>query len=105
MGRFVTVGASERVAEGDVTGFEADGLEVAVVRADGELHAFSDICTHRRCNLSLEGDVDGTTITCGCHGSSFDVVTGSVLASPAEAPLLVFPVRELDGRIEIEIES
>jgi nitrite reductase/ring-hydroxylating ferredoxin subunit len=105
MGRFVTVGASEGLAEGDVMGSEADGLEVALVRVDGQVHAFSDICTHRGCNLSLEGDVQGTAITCGCHGSSFDVVTGSVLAPPAQVPLPVYPVREVDGRIEVEIES
>ena len=48
-----------------------------MARVDGRLYAFDDICSHRRCNLALGGEIDGTTIACECHGSVFDMETGA----------------------------
>ena len=56
------------------------GAEIAVARVGGTLYAFSDICTHRRCNLANGGEIDGTSIECECHGSVFSMETGEVLA-------------------------
>jgi nitrite reductase/ring-hydroxylating ferredoxin subunit len=102
MAEFVGVGAADEVPEGTANAFEVDGDEVAVARVGGVLYAFSDICTHRGCNLSTEGEIDGTTIQCGCHGSVFSMKTGEALEGPATEPVPTFGVRELDGQIQIE---
>jgi nitrite reductase/ring-hydroxylating ferredoxin subunit len=102
MAEFVGVGAADEVPEGTANAFEVDGDEVAVARVGGALYAFSDICTHRGCNLSTEGEIDGTTIQCGCHGSVFSMKTGEALEGPATEPVRTFGVRELDGQIQIE---
>ena len=101
---FVDVAASEEIPEGEATGFPIEDLEIAVARVDGAVYAFSDICTHRRCNLSMGGEVDGTTITCECHGSMFSIVTGEPEEGPATDTIAVYPVREADGRVEVEVE-
>jgi 3-phenylpropionate/trans-cinnamate dioxygenase ferredoxin subunit len=100
---FVDVAASGDVPEGEAKGFAVGDVEVAIARVDDALHAFSDICTHRRCNLSSGGELDGTTIECECHGSAFSIVTGEVENPPATEPLAVYPVREDDGRIQVEV--
>ena len=46
---------------------------------DGQVFAFSDICTHRHCNLAMGGELDDHTIECECHGSMFDIRTGEVV--------------------------
>lgn len=102
MGEFVTVARSDEVAEGTVTAYVVGDEEVAVARVEGDLYAFSDICTHRACNLSMGGEIDGTSIECECHGSIFSMETGEVLGPPAIEPLATFPVRELDGQIQVE---
>jgi nitrite reductase/ring-hydroxylating ferredoxin subunit len=99
---WITVGKADEIAEGDATAFDANGEQVAVSRVNGELHAFSDICTHRGCNLSLGGEIDGTTIECECHGSMFDIGTGAVVSAPATEPIATFPVQEVDGEIQVE---
>ena len=38
---------------------------------------------------------------CQCHGSKFDVTTGSVLQGPATKPLATYEVREENGNIEV----
>ena len=102
MAGFVTVGRAEGIAEGEATAFDVNGAEIAVARSGGTLYAFSDICTHRQCNLSLGGEIDGTAITCECHGSTFDMATGQVLEGPAEEPIATFPVRDEGGDLQIE---
>ena len=102
MAGFVSVGSGDGVAEGSANAFEVDGQEIAVARSGGVLYAFSDICTHRGCNLSTEGEIDGTEIQCGCHGSVFSMETGAVIEGPAEEPVRTFPVREQDGQIQVE---
>jgi nitrite reductase/ring-hydroxylating ferredoxin subunit len=103
MAEFVSVGSADQVGEGSATAFEVGGDEVAVARVGGVLYAYSDICTHRGCNLSTEGEISGTEIQCGCHGSVFSMQTGEALEGPATEPVQTFGVREQDGQIQIEV--
>ena len=103
MADFVTVGEASEVPEGEVKAFDVNGAEVAVARVEGALFAFSDICTHRHCNLSSGGELDDHTIECECHGSMFDIRTGEVVNPPAEDPLETFQVQEVDGQIQIGV--
>jgi nitrite reductase/ring-hydroxylating ferredoxin subunit len=100
---FVTVGDADEVPEGEAKAFDVNGAEVAVARVEGELFAFSDICTHRHCNLASGGEIDDHTIECECHGSVFDMRTGEVVNPPAPDPLEVFEVREVDGQIQVGV--
>jgi 3-phenylpropionate/trans-cinnamate dioxygenase ferredoxin subunit len=101
MAEFVTVGDASEVPEGEAKAFDVNGAEVAVARVEGSLYAFSDICTHRHCNLASGGELDGFELECGCHGSVFDIRTGQVDNPPATEPLETFQVREVDGQIQI----
>jgi 3-phenylpropionate/trans-cinnamate dioxygenase ferredoxin subunit len=102
MAEFVTVGDASEVPEGEVKAFAVNGAEVAVARAQGGLYAFSDICTHRQCNLATGGELDGEFhIECECHGSMFDIRTGEVYNPPATEPLQTYEVREVDGQIQV----
>jgi nitrite reductase/ring-hydroxylating ferredoxin subunit len=102
MAEYVTVGRADEVAEGEANGFVVNGEEIAVARVGGTLYAFSDVCTHRQCTLSMGGELDGTAITCECHGSEFDITSGEVLDGPATEPLAVFPVRDESGDLQVE---
>ena len=67
---------------------------VVVTRdAQGEVHAFSAVCTHQSC---LVGGVEGGLIVCPCHGSAFDATSGRVARGPASADLAAVPVA-VDG--------
>lgn len=50
----------------------------------GQLKAFSAICTHMHCTV---GSVSGGTINCPCHGSKFKIADGAVTHGPATRPL------------------
>jgi 3-phenylpropionate/trans-cinnamate dioxygenase ferredoxin component len=68
----------------------------------GSFYAFGDTCTHRRCPLS-KGELEGTTVTCPCHGSQFDVTTGAVLRGPAEDPVGSYPMTMEGELLQVEV--
>lgn len=82
----VRVGNSKDVVAGKMRVFDVAGTKVNVANAGGNLHAFDDTCTHTGCSLAM-GKLDGTTVTCACHGSQFDVTSGAVLRGPARQPV------------------
>lgn len=97
---FVTVGSPEDLADGEIKMFQVGGEDVAVANIEGEYFAFGDVCTHRQCSLS-EGDLEDTSVVCVCHGSTFDIRTGEVLAPPATEPIPVYEVRVEAGELQI----
>lgn len=60
---------------------------------EGELKAFSAICTHLTCNVLYESDTE--TIICPCHNGRFDL-NGKVISGPPPSPLEAFKV-EITG--------
>ncbi|WP_353963915.1 Rieske (2Fe-2S) protein [Streptomyces sp. NBC_00233] len=65
--------------------------------SEGQLRAFSAICTHRGCTVA---SVTKGHIECPCHGSRFDINTGAPLAGPAKEPLPPVRVDVHDGIIK-----
>ena len=82
----VRVGSSNDVPQGQMRVFDVAGTKVNVANAGGHLYAFDDTCTHTGCSLA-RGRLNGTTVTCACHGSQFDVTSGAVLRGPAARPV------------------
>ncbi|MGH2630787.1 MAG: Rieske (2Fe-2S) protein [Actinomycetota bacterium] len=103
MAEFVTVGTSDEIGENEAHAFDVGDQVVGVARVGGELLAFSDVCTHRQCSLTSLGEIDGTVIQCGCHGSRFDMRTGEVLAGPAVDPIAVFQARDESGNLQVSM--
>ena len=101
--RSVTVASTADIQPGDLAAFDVEGVRIAVANAKGSFFAVDDTCTHEQCSLSEEGTLDGTVVTCGCHGAQFDVTTGQVLAPPALEPLKSYPLRIEQGAVVIEI--
>ena len=60
---------------------------------EGELRAFSAVCTHLTCNVLYESETE--TILCPCHNGRFDL-SGNVISGPPPAPLESYVV-EISG--------
>ena len=76
---------------------------ISVARVDDRLYAFDDLCTctdDQPCPLS-GGLLAGTTIMCQCHGSRFDIATGTVIDGKAVKALDGYEVQEVEGAIQI----
>jgi nitrite reductase/ring-hydroxylating ferredoxin subunit len=98
----IKVGNAKDVTAGVMHVFDVEGIKVNVVSVGGQLNAIDDTCTHLGCSLA-KGKLDGTTVTCPCHGSQFDVTSGAVVRGPAQRPVRSRLV-QLDGE-DLLVES
>lgn len=94
--------ASPARLEVALAAFEVEGERIAVANVGGIFHAFGDACPHRQCSLA-EGKLDGTVVTCPCHGSKFDVTSGARLAGPAARAVRSYPVRVDNGVLQVRL--
>lgn len=90
---------ADQLGEDELVGARAGTTPVLLVRRGEQVHALHDRCSHRGCSLH-EGELDGETVRCPCHGSTFRF-DGSIVSGPATAPQPCFAARLHDGKIEI----
>jgi Rieske Fe-S protein len=71
---------------------------VLVRTQEGELFAYSAVCTHQRCTVAYRQDT--RKLVCPCHGSVFDPADGAkVEAGPAPRPLPELKIRVENGKV------
>jgi len=97
---WIEVIAESALANGDHALVYIDGMEVAVFKIDGECYAIEDVCSHDGTEIA-SGELDGDEIVCPRHGARFCVKTGEVKCAPAYENLQTFPVRVVDGKIQV----
>lgn len=101
--RSVTIGRATDIKPGELAAFDVEGVRIAVANANGRYFAIDDTCTHEQCSLAGAGTLEGTVVTCGCHGAQFDVTTGAVLAPPAPEAVRAYPLSVDRGNLVIEV--
>jgi 3-phenylpropionate/trans-cinnamate dioxygenase ferredoxin subunit len=99
---FVRVGALAEIPDGELRAFETTAGRVAIAHVENRVFAFGDECTHAGCSLA-DGELDDReeAVECPCHGSVFDVASGEPTEGPAVDPVPVFPIRVVDGWVEV----
>ena len=71
---------------------------ILVRTAEGDLRAFSAVCTHLDCTVQFKADT--SQLWCACHNGTYDL-GGNVVAGPPPRPLEVFVVnRRGEGAAE-----
>lgn len=103
---YVRVASFAEVPEGELRSYDLPSGRVAVAHVENSIFAVGDECTHQGCPLS-EGELSKTddAVVCACHGSTFDLSTGEPIEGPAVDPVPVFPVRIVEGWIEVGTET
>lgn len=101
MSEWTAVGSAEG-EDGELRATRVGSEYLVLARVGGDWYALADECTHDECPLS-DGWLNGAALVCNCHGSEFDVRTGAVLEGPAAEPVKTYPVRVVDGRIEVQV--
>jgi len=81
---------------------EIEGLPIVIFNIAGQFYAIADVCSHDDGPVG-EGDLEGYCIVCPRHGAEFDVRTGKVISMPAVVDIPAYPVRVVDGIIQIGI--
>ena len=100
MSDWVTVAGVGELLPGRHRVVDVDGAAVVVFNLDGEYFAIEDVCTHDGGQLT-GGTVDGDEIVCPRHGARFSIRSGEALTAPAYEPVAKFPVRVLNGVVQV----
>jgi 3-phenylpropionate/trans-cinnamate dioxygenase ferredoxin subunit len=100
MSDWIDVVAESALANGEHMLVDVDGTDVAIFKIDDQFYAIEDVCTHDGAEIA-SGELDGDEIVCPRHGARFCVKTGAVKCAPAYEDVATFPVRIVDGRIQV----
>lgn len=99
---FTAVAAAEDIAEKSFSTFEVKGMNIAVCRLQDAYFAIENRCSHALSTFD-NGRLRGHRIMCPLHGATFDVRNGVCTGAPATRPIRTFPLRVVDGMIEVNL--
>ncbi len=97
---FYQVAEASEVGPGERIFLEVDNEPLVIFNIAGMLYAIGDVCTHDNGPLG-EGQLDGYQVICPRHGARFDVRDGKAVTLPAVQDAPSYPIRVVDGWIEI----
>ncbi len=99
---FTTVARVGDIAEKSFGCFEVGGVPVVVCRFRDAYFALENQCSHALATFD-EGRLRGYRLMCPLHGATFDIRDGSATGAPATRPIRSFPVRVVEGRVEVAV--
>ena len=101
MPEWINVFNVNALMNGENSVIDVDGTEVAVFKIDDEFYAIEDVCSHDGTEIA-SGELDGDEIICPRHGARFCVKTGAVKSAPAYEDIHSYPIRILEGMVQIK---
>ena len=99
---YITITGVDDLQNGERLFVEIDDQELVVLNIAGDYFAIGDVCSHDDGPLG-EGDVEGFDVICPRHGARFDIRSGKVVSLPAIEDIPDYPVRVVNGQIQIGI--
>ena len=99
---FTSVTAAQDIKEKDFSTFEVNGTGIAICRFRDEYFAIENRCSHALSTFD-DGRMRGYRIMCPLHGGTFDIRDGSCTGLPATQAIRSFPLRIVDGMIEVDM--
>jgi 3-phenylpropionate/trans-cinnamate dioxygenase ferredoxin component len=97
---FISIASQDELPNGERLFLVIDDVYLVVFNIAGDLYAIADLCSHDDGPLG-EGELDGHLVACPRHGARFDVRTGEACTLPAVEAIPAYPVRLVDGHIEV----
>src|SRR3990172_6630925 len=95
--QYVEAGKPEELQRNSGKVFQFGNQPAILIRTvEGELRAFSAVCTHLGCTVQYVPE--SKVIWCPCHNAMFDT-HGRVIAGPPPRPLAEYKVNVLEGKI------
>lgn len=92
--------ALDEVGPGQMIAREFGDVQVALYNVGGDIFATDNVCTHAYALLT-DGWLDDAVVECPLHGGQFNVCSGKAICTPAEVDLRTYPVRVVDGQVEV----
>jgi len=99
---FIKLASISDVKPNIMMGLEINDKKILLVNVNGSYYAIGNVCTHRGCQLS-KGKLQGETVVCPCHGSTFDLKTGNFVKGPTKKPKPTYELKVENNDILINL--
>ena len=100
--KFLEIAPASELPDGERLFIEIGGKPIVIFKIAGQLFSIADVCSHDDGPVG-EGVLEGYNITCPRHGAQFDVRTGKVVQMPAVVDIPAYPVKVVDGMIQLGV--
>jgi nitrite reductase/ring-hydroxylating ferredoxin subunit len=100
---FTRVARFDELVESQPHAAKFKDTPIVIVRRGSGAFALLARCAHAGGPLA-EGTVEGNTITCPWHGSTYDIATGSVVTGPSAHEQPCLQSRVVDGWVEVRFD-
>ena len=99
---FVEIAPADELPNGERLFVEIEGKPLVIFNIAGQFFSIGDVCSHDDGPVG-EGDIEGDNIVCPRHGAEFDIRTGKAVQLPAVVDIPAYPVRVVEGMIQVGI--
>jgi len=97
---YFDIAPMDQVPNGERLFIEVENRQIVIFNMAGKLFAIGDVCTHDNGPVG-DGEIEGDEIICPRHGGRFDIRTGKATSLPAVVDIPSYPVRVVDGMIQL----
>ncbi len=99
---WVSVALRADLGAGGMIAVAFGDCRIALYDVGGEILATDSTCTHAQ-GLLTDGTLQGEIVECPLHGGRFSVRTGKGMGPPIPCDLKTYPVRVLEGEIQVRV--
>ena len=100
---FYVLCRTSEILEGELKQFVLKGVEILVVKYDGQIYCLQARCTHAGAPL-VEGELKDDVLQCPWHGSRFSIKNGLLVRGPAQKPLRSYNCTVEGERLLVELQ-
>ena len=102
MAKWIEACDESDVRTGDKWCTEVEGFALVLCNLEGRMFAAANICPHAGMPLG-DGDLVGPNLTCPYHAYTYNMKTGKNIDDPSDMGLVMFPIRIVDGRVQVQL--
>ena len=99
---FVEIAPESELPNGERLFVDLGDKPIVIFNIAGQFFAIGDVCSHDDGPLG-DGMIEGFNVVCPRHGAEFDVRTGQAVQMPAVVDIPAYPVRVVDGMIQVGV--
>ncbi len=99
---FIKLASTNDAKPNSMMGVTVNDKKILLANVNGSYYAIDNVCTHRGCQLS-KGKLQGETVVCPCHGSTFDLKTGNFAKGPTKKPEPTYELKVENNDIMINL--
>lgn len=99
---YLEIAPASELPNGERLFVDIGDTPVVIFNIAGEYFAIGDVCSHDDGPLG-DGDIEEHSVICPRHGAQFDVRSGKAITMPAVVDIPAYPVRVVDGKIEVGV--